>query len=618
MAEAHRISIERAACHEDVRAGRSRVGDGGWSYATVYLKVDVVATCVTHCSHFGDFRSEGRDIGLATKTRIDGHHEHQIDKIKHMGNCACRRSWIERQRSVDAEGPNIAERAMQVPARLGMNDESLAPCIDKSRRQFVGRKHHEVGFKRDGCMWTACGDQIGAERQVGYELAVHHIPLDTVGSGRLERRHFLAHAGPVGGQYRRCEENGAKVGDGTSGHGNDGTRPVRSRPVTTVDFTLSGVVAGGDALAREDSGRVVFVRGGLPGEQVRARIVEQKKDFARADLVEVVTASPFRTSLPCAHARAGCGGCGWMHSSVEGQREMKRSIVIDALRRTGGIPEPVVAMGPDLPSAGFRTSLRMVVTGDRLAFRKARSHETVVIDNCLVAHPLLQEIIADGRFPKADEVSLRVGVASGERTVLIDPRPILRGGSLPSGVASGPRSMVREVVAGRTFQITATSFFQTRTDGAEALVAAVHDSAGPLAGKTFVDAYAGVGLFASTLGADASVTLIEESPSSSLDARANVADRDATLVCSTVERWQPTPADVVIADPSRRGLGAGAVDVLAKCGAQRIVLVSCDPVAMARDAKLLRGRGYDMVTATLIDLFPHTPHVEVVARFDRR
>jgi 23S rRNA (uracil1939-C5)-methyltransferase len=388
--------------------------------------------------------------------------------------------------------------------------------------------------------------------------------------------------------------------------------------VTTVDFTLTGVVAGGDAIAREASGRVVFVRGGLPGEQVRAKIVEQKKDFARADLVEVVTASPHRTALPCAHARSGCGGCGWMHSSVDGQREMKLQIVMDALRRTGGVAEPHVEMGPALPSEGFRTSLRMVVAGDRLAFRKARSHDTVVIDDCLVAHPLLQEIIAEGRFPKADEVSLRVGVASGERTVLIDPRPIYRAGSLPAGVASGPKAVVHEEVAGRTFQITATSFFQTRTDGAAALVNVVGEAAGPLAGKTFIDAYGGVGLFASALGADASVTSIEESPSSSLDSRANLADRDAITVCSSIERWQPTPADVVIADPSRKGLGAAAVDALTRCDAERFVLVSCDPVAMARDTKLLAARGYTLVSATMVDLFPHTPHVEVVARFDRR
>ncbi len=388
--------------------------------------------------------------------------------------------------------------------------------------------------------------------------------------------------------------------------------------MTTVDLDLSRIVAGGDALAREESGRVVFVRGGLPGEKVRARMVEQKKDFGRAEVVEILQPSPHRVPVVCAHGRAGCGGCGWMHSSVAGQLEMKRAVVLDALRRTGGISEPVVTFGPELPASGFRTSMRMVVTGDRLALRQARSHQTTVIDHCLVAHPLLGEIISNGRFPGMDEVSLRVGVASGERSVMISPGITARQAMLPAGVRSGPRSIVHETVAGRSFQITATSFFQTRTDGADALVQAVSAATGPLAGKTFIDAYGGVGLFASTLGADSSVVTIEENPSSSMDARVNLAGRDATMVCSSIERWSAVPADMVIADPSRKGLGSAAVDILTRTKAERLVLVSCDPVAMARDAKLLAGKGYDLVESSLIDLFPHTPHIEVVSRFDRR
>jgi 23S rRNA (uracil1939-C5)-methyltransferase len=388
--------------------------------------------------------------------------------------------------------------------------------------------------------------------------------------------------------------------------------------MTVIELDLSSVVAGGDAIGREASGRVVFVRGGLPGEKVTAEIVEQKKDFARADVVEVLQPSPHRLPIACAHARAGCGGCGWMHSSVDGQLEMKLAVVVEALRRTGGVTDPVVSHGPALPTVGFRTSMRMVVTGDRLALRQARSHQTVLIDHCLVAHPLLGEIIADGRFPGMDEVSIRVGVASGERSVLIAPGITGRRAILPAGVLSGPRSVVHETVAGRSFQVTATSFFQTRTDGAAALVSAVAAAAGPLAGRSFVDAYGGVGLFASTLGEGASVVTVEENPSSSMDAKVNVADRDATVVCSSIERWQATPADVVIADPSRKGLGPAAVDVLSRTKADRFVLVSCDPVAMARDAKLLATKGYSLVESTLIDLFPHTPHIEVVSRFDRR
>ena len=130
-----------------------------------------------------------------------------------------------------------------------------------------------------------------------------------------------------------------------------------------------------------------------------------------------------------------------------------------------------------------------------------------------------------------------------------------------------------------------------------------------------VDAYAGVGLFAAAVEDASSIVVVERSPSAAQDARHNVPA--ARVVEVDVARWKPTPADVIIADPSRDGLGRAAATVLAGCGARRVVLVSCDPVALARDAKLLAGLGYAHTHSVLVDLFPHTPHVETVSRFDR-
>ncbi|MGE0136441.1 MAG: class I SAM-dependent RNA methyltransferase, partial [Ilumatobacteraceae bacterium] len=117
--------------------------------------------------------------------------------------------------------------------------------------------------------------------------------------------------------------------------------------------------------------------------------------------------------------------------------------------------------------------------------------------------------------------------------------------------------------------------------------------------------------------AGARTVLVEGSPWACADARANLADRSAEVVESAMEEWTPTTADVVVADPSRRGLGAAAVDRLAATNAETIVLVSCDPVALARDATLLAPR-YELASATVVDLFPQTHHVEVVSRFERR
>ncbi|MDQ3306121.1 MAG: TRAM domain-containing protein, partial [Actinomycetota bacterium] len=102
----------------------------------------------------------------------------------------------------------------------------------------------------------------------------------------------------------------------------------------------TAMVAGGDALARDPDGRVVFVAGALPGEQVRARLIEARRDFARAVAVEVLDPSPDRVAPPCPALAAGCGGCTWQHVSAEAQVRFKADLVVDALRRIARLAEP--------------------------------------------------------------------------------------------------------------------------------------------------------------------------------------------------------------------------------------------------------------------------------------
>jgi tRNA/tmRNA/rRNA uracil-C5-methylase (TrmA/RlmC/RlmD family) len=150
-------------------------------------------------------------------------------------------------------------------------------------------------------------------------------------------------------------------------------------------------------------------------------------------------------------------------------------------------------------------------------------------------------------------------------------------------------------------------------------VATVATAAGEVAdGARLVDLYGGVGLFAATVGRGANVELVEASASSAADARVNLRDRGARVVRSDVARWRARPADVVVADPPRAGLGPDGVRAVRATRAPRLVLVSCDAGALGRDAGLLAGAGYRLVASTVVDAFPHTPHVEVVSRFDRR
>lgn len=388
----------------------------------------------------------------------------------------------------------------------------------------------------------------------------------------------------------------------------------------TVEVTR--IVAGGDGMARDDAGRVVFVAGALPGEQVRAEVQQQKRDFAKATMIEVLRPSQERMTAPCRFVADGCGGCDWQHIAAQAQRRFKADIVQDALRRQARV-EIEVSAGEQLPVAGHRTTVRGAAEDGRFGFRHRGSHDLVPVSPCLVAHSLIDELIVDGRFPDG-EVILRAGARTGQQLAIVTSHDGL---SLPEGVRAvttaelkaGTRAWYHEEVAGRRWRISARSFFQARPDGAEALVDAVRAALDGALGPDahLVDLYGGVGLFAGAVGPVGTVTLVESGASSIADARVNLADVDARILKSDVARWRPARADVVVADPPRVGLGSSGVAAIAATRAPRVALVSCDPASLGRDAKLMLASGFVLRDATLVDLFPHTSHVEVVTRFDR-
>ena len=379
---------------------------------------------------------------------------------------------------------------------------------------------------------------------------------------------------------------------------------------------IEKMAAGGDALAHLADGRVVFVDGALPGESVRVAVVTAKRDFARATTTEVIEASPHRIVPPCPAVARGCGGCGWQHAAPGAQLAMKAEIVADALRRTARLPDAELRVGGSVAPWGYRTSMRLAVgQGGHLGLRAANSHRVVPLADCPVAHSDLAALLGEVRADGAQEVSLRVSVATGEATAIAHgTRARLRG--LPAHVRVGDDAALHERVMGVSLQVSAGAFFQSGPAAAELLVATVREACVDAigGGGSFLDAYGGGGLFAATLAPDRAI-VVESSPWACADTRVNVPA--GRVVESPFERWRPEAVDLVVADPARAGLGREAVEVIAATQASRVVLVSCDPVAAARDAALLAAHGYRHSGATVLDLFPHTPHVEVVTRFDR-
>ncbi|MFZ4515241.1 MAG: class I SAM-dependent RNA methyltransferase [Acidimicrobiia bacterium] len=396
-----------------------------------------------------------------------------------------------------------------------------------------------------------------------------------------------------------------------------------------LELRIERVVAGGDGLARDASGRVVLVDGALPGETVTVELTEDKARFARGRVHEILEASPARRTAPCVHVADGCGGCPWQWVTPETQRALKHDIVVDALRHLGKISEPPVNDTIALIDNAYRTTARVLVVGGRPAYRAAQSHDPVAIDHCWISHPSLDDLLAEGRFGSdAHEVELRIGARTGERMVLGDPTAA--GIEMPSDVQvvgmddleAGHNAWIHEEVAGRRWRISAGAFFQIRPDGADALaelvLAGVKRPEGGMP-RNVIDLYAGVGLFAGVAAAAGTMAIaVEGDRWAAADARVNLRNLEARVEEHDVHRWVPEPAEVVVADPARNGLGTRGVAVAVGCAPNRIVAVHCDPAALGRDAALLIAAEYDLTTVTPVDLFPHTTHVETVSVFTRR
>lgn len=389
--------------------------------------------------------------------------------------------------------------------------------------------------------------------------------------------------------------------------------------VSAVELRVTATARDGAGVARAEDGRVVFVEGALPGEVVTAEIVQADRRWSRARAVRVLTASADRVPVACAHHLEGCGGCDLLHVGGSAQQTMKTAMAIEQLTRRG-IDPPAPSVRPLINDAG-RTTARAGIDRGRAGFRERASHAVVAIDSCEAVDPLLEQVLVEGRFPGSERVRARVGNRTGERLVVVD-----QGADqvqVPDDVqvvseadlAAGKRAWIHEEVAGFRFRVSANSFFQNRPAGADALVAEVDAMLDGGPDGPMVDAYSGVGLFSATVAGGRPVVAIERSADSVADARINLTGAAVKVVRSDVARWRPSPAAVVVADPAREGLGERATRTLLRAEPAVLVLVSCDLSSFAKDTQRLLDQGMALDRWTLIDLFPGSSHVEIVARF---
>jgi tRNA/tmRNA/rRNA uracil-C5-methylase (TrmA/RlmC/RlmD family) len=403
-----------------------------------------------------------------------------------------------------------------------------------------------------------------------------------------------------------------------------------------VEIEVTNVAHGGVAVARHD-GRVIFVSDAIPGETVMARITEDsKKSFWRAETVEVVKASEHRQPHIWAAASIDrapedrAGGAEFGHISIDHQRELKRQVLADSLKRMAGIDTDVVV--EQLPGAddgtGWRTRLRLHVAEDGTPGPyAARSHRVIPVVDVPLATPEVAAISPLGeKFPGADHVDVVVP-STGNPFVLASGR-------------EKPRAQrIVERVGDRDFRLDVRGFWQVHRAAAQTLTTAVQEAIDetlfePRAAN--LDLYGGVGLLAAAVGdrfgSSLRITTVESDSLATDHAAENLAEWvGATAVTARVERFVQqlgTTAGsneranlgraTVILDPPRSGAGKSVVAGLVALSPAQVVYVACDPVALARDVALFEEHGYGVTRLRAFDLFPNTHHVEAVATLVRR
>jgi 23S rRNA (uracil1939-C5)-methyltransferase len=443
-----------------------------------------------------------------------------------------------------------------------------------------------------------------------------------------------------------------------------------------LELTIDRLAYGGNGVARLN-GFVVFVRRGLPGDTVRARVTKVQRRHAEALATEVVKPSPLRVTAPCAHYPA-CGGCRFQDLAYETQVEAKHEQVADALERIGGFREP--ALEPIVPAEEifhYRNKLEYSFTqvddGPTLGFHKAgRWDEVLGIEKCwlttdlgnairnavrdwargdrLVAYDQAEHtgylrhlVVREGR--NTGQVLVQLVTAPGEKFDTGGFVDTLRQFSevrsihwavneteaevtnLPTELLWGDEA-IEEELCGLRFRVRPNAFLQTNTKMAERLYEIAREYAALTGGETVYDLYCGIGTIGLVLAREAltvwGIEVSEESVACALEnAELNGIGNAAFFAGNVGQSLRDLHArsgdpDVVIVDPPRAGLAGKALKRLGEIGAHRVVYVSCNPTTLAGDIKRLRDDyGYTLRRTRPVDLFPHTPHVESVSLLER-
>ncbi|MDR0502368.1 MAG: class I SAM-dependent RNA methyltransferase [Treponema sp.] len=376
---------------------------------------------------------------------------------------------------------------------------------------------------------------------------------------------------------------------------------------------LESIVPGGDALARFE-GKPVFVEKGAPDETILCRIIEDRKTWARAELMEIVNPSPERIQAKCAFYKK-CGGCSLQHITYDAQLAAKTGILKDSFLKIGAIEIPQPEIFPS-PPWEYRNRMQFHCFRQKKSDSKfglmGQGGEIIAISDCPVAVPAIRDILKKGQ-------TLSLPPEKDRFTVFAKDGVLLNEG----GTQKGKIKLLDKEIS-----LDAGVFFQSNCLMLEKLVLDLRKTAeGADTSLPAADLYCGAGTFAVFLGElFPKIILAEENKTSVSLARENLKGINAeyfalrdTEWAETFIRCKTTPEGFgfAVTDPPRTGLAAKLAAALACNGPPVIAYVSCDAASLSRDSKILTNGGYKLKEIKLFDFYPQTAHIESLAVFER-
>lgn len=442
------------------------------------------------------------------------------------------------------------------------------------------------------------------------------------------------------------------------------------------EIEVTGLGESGEGIGRID-GLTIFVHGGMPGDVVTCEITKLKKQYAIANVVEILKASPHRKEPQCQYGLK-CGGCQAQHVKYESQLEIKTQLVQDAIERIGKVDyikvEETIGMASPF---NYRNKgqypIRKIDGKVQIGFYKMRTHDLIDVETCELQHKIndsvvkiVKEFISEKKISVYDEVKkkgllrhivIRVAkdtndtmvvlVARGEKIPYIEvlleslaaleevKSIVININKQPGNRILGSENITKygddkiiDSIGDLKFEISPLSFFQVNPIQTEVLYNKALEFADLQGTENVMDLYCGIGSISLFLAKKAKkvigVELIEDAIH---DANANAilnkidnvefyVGKAEEVVPSLYNRGMK--ADVVVVDPPRKGCDEHLIKTLIDIKPKKIVYVSCKASTMARDVKMLTEAGYRVEKIQPVDMFPWTMHVETIVRMQRK